>query len=539
MSSIYSDDVKANIIDKLTSPEYANLAPLPYFENYAEQFGGSLTDDPTFYEPLYPDIEDMDAKHDTSKVDIIYFNDFDFCLDEDRDRMSKLIRMDFNGDTFETIASCECGYLHGNEYIGKMKTCIKCGGEVELLVESDLENKVWVRLPEGVKTFINPGFYKTFFTRITIPTPKLEIVTWLIDPTYRRMIGKKDTQSFMKLNRELTKLGVQPGLNNFYANCDRIMEHFLIGEGRTSTSLSAAVSQRYFEFYQEYRDRIFCKHLPVPNKIMTIIERSGKEAYSFKEQMDINAIYQSIADTRDTSDFYRVTENDIKESEGIVGKSIVKLAHLASANNKENLFKKKGLSRRHIAAGSLPFTSRSVITSQTGIMDPSFIIAPWVTGLAQLEKHIISYLYRRGYTPTKAERLMRNAYYEIDPVIDEFFYDMERNRDGLAIVARQPSIDYGSAKAHFVKINRDLGDLSLKIPITGVSEWNADFDGDQMAWYYLADLESKAKAYGAFGHHRLLDENKLFRISRHANQPATNLINLNSTMRHLRGQVNK
>lgn len=48
--------------------------------------------------------------------------------------------------------------------------------------------------------------------------------------------------------------------------------------------------------------------------------------------------------------------------------------------------------------------------------------------------------------------------------------------------------------------------------------------------YLLSDLESKAKAYGGFGHHQLLDENRLFKISRHCGQPSTNMINTNSVM---------
>lgn len=48
--------------------------------------------------------------------------------------------------------------------------------------------------------------------------------------------------------------------------------------------------------------------------------------------------------------------------------------------------------------------------------------------------------------------------------------------------------------------------------------------------YLLSDLESKAKAYGGFGHHQLLDENRLFKISRHCGQPSTNMINANSVM---------
>ena len=46
----------------------------------------------------------------------------------------------------------------------------------------------------------------------------------------------------------------------------------------------------------------------------------------------------------------------------------------------------------------------------------------------------------------------------------------------------------------------------------------------------LLDNESKAKGYGGFGHHQTLDPNRAFKISRHAGQSATNLLNLNTKM---------
>ncbi len=53
---------------------------------------------------------------------------------------------------------------------------------------------------------------------------------------------------------------------------------------------------------------------------------------------------------------------------------------------------------------------------------------------------------------------------------------------------------------------------------------------DQMYVLFLLDNESKAKAYGAFGHHQTLDKNVPFKVSRYAGQTATNLMNLNTLL---------
>lgn len=46
----------------------------------------------------------------------------------------------------------------------------------------------------------------------------------------------------------------------------------------------------------------------------------------------------------------------------------------------------------------------------------------------------------------------------------------------------------------------------------------------------LFDLESKAKAYGGFGHQQTLDKNIPFRVSSYAGQTTTNLMNVNTMM---------
>lgn len=46
----------------------------------------------------------------------------------------------------------------------------------------------------------------------------------------------------------------------------------------------------------------------------------------------------------------------------------------------------------------------------------------------------------------------------------------------------------------------------------------------------LVDNESKAKAYGGWGHHQTLDRNQPFKVGDYAGQTATNLMNLNTLM---------
>lgn len=524
------EEAKAKAIKALTVLDFDDLLPLPYFQKYAKKFGGDLSDDDSYYNPIYPAFEDFNLKYNTSTIDPILLNDFDFCVDEDRDKLSELIRMDFDGDTFETVASCSCKKTTGNWRLGSGRPCIYCGGVVERLTETSMETKVWLRKPTGVSTFINPALFRTLLRKITTKNPKIEIVTFIIDSGYRKADNKKNTEGGVKLVNALHELGVWPGINEFHKHSDSIMEYFLVGAGRSLTNLNNLVGEKYLNFYYKYKHLVFCDFIPIPNKLSTIIERNGKDNYASKLQIEISSIYQSIADTKDDGEFDKATEFDIAESVDIVGRAIGRLAIKQTVNTQEYLIKKKGISRKHIAAGSLPFTARSIATSITGIHDTSFVVVPWVMAIAVLKEHILSFLYRQGYSPRYARELIVKSAYEIVPIIDGFFKHHENERNLVSVIGRTPSIEHLSRKTMFCTINRDLEDLSIKMPILSCSELNLDFDGDQLYLFFLLDLESKAKAYGGFGHHQMLDENKLFKVSRHANQSSTNMINLNSVV---------
>lgn len=45
---------------------------------------------------------------------------------------------------------------------------------------------------------------------------------------------------------------------------------------------------------------------------------------------------------------------------------------------------------------------------------------------------------------------------------------------------------------------------------------------------FIPDMMSKIEAYSSWGHHQMLDPNKLFKTSRFATHTKTNLLNINS-----------
>lgn len=524
-------------IAALTVKPQAELDPILYFRGYASKFNGPLIDDPKFSLPLYPEFEDFNYLHDTSRLNQVYLNDFDFNLEDDRDTLERLTRLEFDSNSFDTVARCSCppgtGGLVGNYLLGSGRVCPKCGDQAEQFLDKGDDTNLWLKCPEGVKSFINIGFFTTFFNNISIgnPSPKVSVPRFFIDPTYQKAEKKKKNGTMIILFQMLDALGIKdPNLNTFYENADQIMEYILVGPGKRY-SKHPQEGHKFLAFYHKYKHLAFCQYVKVPSRYCTVFERTGKDVYSYSHHPETAQLYYAIADTLKSNSCYALTDKDRRKNVDIVGKNLVLLAdQYRQTNNPKALFSKPAISRKHVCAGSIPFTGRSVITSQTGIIDTDVLIVPWKMCISMLEYHITSYLYRLGFTPWKAKAFINRAAFEIVPEIDAFFTDMEKHRKCLIETGRNPSIEYLSLRSFFLGVNRDLSDESIKLPILGVKSFNADFDGDQMYIVAIFDNESKAKAYGGFGHHQTLDKNIPFRVGDYAGQAATNLMNLNTLM---------
>lgn len=517
----------------LTKYNERSLNPIPWYEGYASRLTTSLTDDPRFSEPLYPDFEDYDYSHAVSNLEHVYLNDFDFNLEEDREELSRITRMEFEGNSFDTVARCRCGNpaMRGNYLINSGRTCPICGSKAETFLNQGEDSRIWLRCPEGVKKFVNIGFFVTFFNNMIVgaPSPKIGLVRYFMDPVYRAAQRKNRNGSNIAINQLLTHLGITDvNLNTFYDNCDQIMEYLLVGPGVRWNKYKKE-GEAALDFYRRHKSIAFCDYIKVPNRYCMILEKSGKGVLTYQHHPETAKLYHAIADTMKSTNSYKLTEKDLQRNIDIVGKSLVALAdQYRTTNNPKALFNKQGINRKHVCAGPVPCTGRSVITSKTGIIDANDILMPWKMCVPILGDEIKSYLYRRGFTPVKAAQLIVRAHNEVVPEVDEFFRDVEENRKCVVQAGRNPSIEYLSRRSFFLRVNRDLEDESIKISILSIGPYGADFDGDQMYVLFLMDNESKAKAYGALGHHQVLDKNSPFRVSKYAGQSATNLMNMNT-----------
>lgn len=531
------------VIAKLTDPSLVDANPLAKFNEYASRVKHRLQDDLKFSQPLYPDFEDYDYLHDTSESTPIYLNDYDLNMEEDRQRLAKLTRLEFNGNTFMNYAQCSpgCGVLTGNHLVGSGVTCPACGNTVELHYDKQHEVGLWIKCPEGVDAFVSHSFYNTFFSSICVMkqgATRIIIARYFMDPNYRREIKQKRVVTEMLLLNILKELGITDiSMNGLYHHCEQLMAYFLSGPGIKHTGLKDRAIEAW-TFWNRFKHKAFHHHLKVPSRFSTILEHNERGTWGVEGQTETKQIYYTIAGCKKSSEFYELTSADKKRNVGIVGAKIIELNDMYMRKlNKRQIFHKKAISRKHICSGNLPVTGRRVITSITGLVNPNQIVIPWKLAVSMLAVHITNELYRKGFTPLKAIRHLNVTAYKVDDVVNNFLQRMENERKILGESHRNPTNEYLSIKSFWVSVNRCLDDESLKISILACASYNADFDGDQMPIRICLDNESKAKAYGAFGHHQTLDKNIPFRVSGLAGMPATHLMNLNMMMHAIKTEL--
>lgn len=465
-------------IDVLSKYDENSLDAINLFMGYAKK-AGDVSDDPDMSEPLYVDFEDYDYLHDTNTLQPIYLNDFDFNLKEEREALAALTRMEFSGNTFDNIAKCSesCGKLRGNYLINSGRVCTECGNEVSRFFSRGEDTILWIKKPEGVKAFVNIGVYSALFDNINIGSPGVKLVEFFLDSSYRRKITKttRFAKTVLIIREMMSVLGIrEASLNSFYDHADAIFEWLLVGEGRTHFKKNAQYARECWEVWNKYKHLAFCNYIKVPNREMNILERNGREVYGYEYQSETARIYYALGDCLKSNSLYKLGDKELKKNLDIVGRNLVALTHqYKKKNNGLALYGKKGLNRKHVCSGSIPFTGRSVITSITGVFNTDELLVPWRICLVSLELHITSYLYRLGYTPYQVNEKILNAAYKIDPEIDAFFTWMEENEKCLIQSGRNPSIEYLSLKTFKLRVNRCLEDESIKISILAIDEQNA------------------------------------------------------------------
>lgn len=369
--------------------------------------------------------------------------------------------------------SCECG--HYNSHIFEGYVCPECNTVCKEQFAADINKFGWIDL----------GKYK-------VMTPDgMEFVKKVIGGTALDRIINYDVSLGLDGNIVVYPDKKHPfantGLIDFYKNFEEIVTYF--GQRRKKPNQAA--------FLIKMKKRIFTSKIPVISQLLRPAFVSNKtESVSFDR---LNFPYSSI-----------ITNSDIlKKYDDKTDKITANHALYAIQNEWSSLYGyiinnkikgKKQIVRGQIQGSRMNYTARHIIVANTGEdfdIDSLVISYNSFTRLYKLE--IINVL-RRGIISSYFDNM---TLYEIRDYVemaeyktkvDEYIYAaiqyiLKNHKRGLYVFCnRPPSLDMGSVQfLRIAGVTRSVDEKVMKVPLTSLTPWNGDFDGDALQIFAIKE----------------------------------------------------
>lgn len=436
----------------------------------------------------------------------IIINDVSTDTEEERDDLSKKIYTTYKEGVMNTVAKCDCGSIQGDFNIGRY--CDSCNTVVESPIYQDLQPLLWIRSPEGIKALINPHVWLLLKRAFSV-NKSLSLPLWIADSSYK-------PESHAKEITILKEMGIQRGYNYFVENFWDIINK-LASMKTFSSGTKAQRTQLVLRVLNEYKDCIFCNYLPLPNRLVLVLEEAHTakymdEAYSYV----INAV-QMIASI-DIKKKHKVQEPKAVAVDSVLGmdypeelerpevlvdsmslarkecrvaKMLDGLTEFYNKYYNNNFAKKPGIFRKHLLSSRAHFSARCVITSNTDIHEYDELHIPWTTAIAIFRYHILNKLYKRGYGYHQSLKLINHYARIYEPTLDEILTelieeaqflnpDTKKMETGIPCsFVRNPSLGRGSCiRLRITQVIKDPKVMAMRLSILAVKSLNADFDGD-------------------------------------------------------------
>ena len=391
---------------------------------------------------------------------------------ETKEKLDKLLMINYSEDTLSLIPKCDCGELSGNFYIGE--TCRHCNTVVKSMLENNLSFLLWLEKPIGVENFISPIVLSMLLKRYKTSRPRVHVVEYLIKPNMRipQRTATRHVEQLDKLDALLDAAGIKRGYNSFITNFFQIIEiletHF--------SKKSKAEKENFKSWLYSNRRVLFSNYLPFPNKSIFVIDSNELGSYIDRTLLlPLNSLRRVTGiDLRDQT----LAAKQLK-----VAKSLIELADFYSKYMADSFFKKPGLVRKHINSTRSHFTARAVITSLPGQHQYDEVWLPWTLACGLFREHIIKGLQLHGYSYKEAISHYMLHLTTYSEVIGNIFNTiLLESGDGVkALLNRNPSLHRGSLQTiRITKVKTNPDDNTIGMSYLIAPAFNADYDGDML-----------------------------------------------------------
>lgn len=361
------------------------------------------------------------------------------------------------------IASCDCGELDANFWIGK--ECPKCHTICRSQFASELQYRAWLEIPEDLPPVLHPVAYRC-------------LKTWLGGSRGSTSILSKILDYEAKLPEALSRL--PRGFAAFYEGFDSIMEQLIRYKLGSKTKVEEDLKTSLMvAFIEKYRDILFVRHLPMLDESLHLLTKTGAITYCDSATPHILNAKIELQNLIHMMRNSPITETNVNQR---LLAAYMEYVEYVTVIYNTKIFKKPGFIRKCLMGARTHFSYRGVISPITGDHMADELWLPWNIGTTVLKLEIINLLlHRYGMTLAEAMRRYACATVTYDPLIDQIMKTLiqECPYPGLpTLFGRNPSIRHGAEQLFFVtRIKNNLHDATINLSPLIITAPNADFDG--------------------------------------------------------------
>lgn len=387
-------------------------------------------------------------------------NNFDISTVGQKQKFDSIMFTQYEGDSLKPFPSCSCGHLKGMFKLGDI--CEICGGEVTQNFSKFIESEIWLLPLPTTKAFITPIMW--YMMKKLMLLDGVDCLEYLTNPYYRSTKNNPSRLTYV------LEQGHSRGLNYFYDNFDKIIHDFVYAGGKYTIPEKLSTLTRLVEYN---RDKVFTSVLPIPNKVMFPIEKSGNVAYGDRSMIDIVNAVRIIQESESRKDSLSV-----KQMEARMVKCISLISNFHYNYVKETTGGKHGAARQHMFGGRWHSSSRAVITSIFEPHDFREVWFPWGVAVRQFRMQITNKLIRRGYGLKEIYDILRRYATTYDDELYDILKELieESPFIGIPIILqRNPTIRRASALMLYVtRIKTDTKDNTISLSVGNLTGFNAD-----------------------------------------------------------------
>lgn len=500
--------------------------------------------------PNFPNYELIVAR---ATHPILFANDIDTSSREGQEKLNSLLYTRYHGDVMSSAPKCSCGELSG--VFKKNLICTNCNTPCLDVLDKPLESNLWVRVPTGIKKFITPGFWIVASRYLT--KSQWNLLEWFVNPNYP---DPDPTKDFGKIIHGFNLDRKQRTLNNFYDNFDWLMRQYVTLSllrkkprnvpDMTDADVSALYNDMYngvvtgtwalintplglklpderklalfIEKYINLKERVFSQYLPLPSALGLVLETNNSGTW-----VDVPMATAIDAAYAVTLIGMSIAASDRKVRLGVSNRRAVictkKMAEYSKSFITGTAGSKQGEFRRHVFGGRLAFSMRAVITSINEPHEHDEIHLPWGPSVQLFKQHIVNKLFKRKFSPKRANKLINDFTNNYHPLIDQIFQELIAESEGgiPCTFQRSPSLEKSSmqrVRVTKIKTNPRVRTISMSVNITNGP--NADFDGDALHVWLILDKELDKRFMRLAPHRSILDLDAPRNISPVAKQQA-------------------